>query len=344
LAGKDIALLGVVKANGYGHGAVPVARTLEAGGIGALGVATPGEGMELRDAGIRVPIFLLAGPFGAPGDLLAKLNLTPVLYNLEQVRALEATLVSDLAVHLKVDTGMTRLGVLPKDLPGFIAALAKTRHLKLTGVLTHLAEADETFEGATAEQFRVFEEVEAQVRRLAPEVRYFHVANSAAILGRKLGPCNWARPGIMLYGSSPHPRFTEGERLKPVMHFETQVISLKQVPAGSRVSYGGEWTAQRPSRIAVLPVGYADGYIRHLSKVGEVLIGGRRVPVVGRVCMDLTMVDVTDLPDVTLGTAVTLWGPGLRAEEVAAWAGTISYELFCSVSSRVPRVYQGGVA
>jgi alanine racemase len=150
-----------------------------------------------------------------------------------------------------------------------------------------------------------------------------------------------ARPGIMLYGSNPHPRLHEGERLKPVMRFETEIVSLKTVPAGTAVSYGGDWVAPRESRIAVIPVGYADGYIRHLSDRGEVLIRGKKIPVVGRVCMDLTMIDVTDAGDLQLGEKVLLWGPGLLAEDVAAQAGTISYELFCAVSARVPRVYGG---
>ncbi len=339
LSGPSVALLGIVKANAYGHGALPVAKVLESEGIQALGVAMAEEGIELRTGGIRCPIFLLAGPYGAPGDLLSEFQLTPVLFNLEQIESLEKTLSSPLAVHLKIDTGMTRLGVRPEGLPQILKSLKGSRRLELTGVLTHLARADETFEGPTAEQYKIFEAVEEQVRKEISGVKFFHIANSAAILGKKIGPCNWARPGIMLYGSNPHPRLEAGRRLKPVMHFETQIISLKDIPKGAAVSYGGEWVTSRPSRIAVLPVGYADGYIRHLSNRGEVSIKGERVPVVGRVCMDLTMIDVTDLRGVSLGDPVTLWGPGLLAEEVAERAGTISYELFCAVSSRVPRRY-----
>jgi alanine racemase len=202
-------------------------------------------------------------------------------------------------------------------------------------VFTHLATADVSFEGPTERQYQAFEAVEKLVRRLAPGVQVFHLANSAAVLGKKLGPCTWARPGILLYGSNPHPRFAEGKRLKPVMRFTTEIMSLKTVPPGTAVSYGGEWTARR------LPVGYADGYIRHLGNVGEVLIRGKRFPVAGRVCMDLTMVDVTDLADARLGEEAVLWGPGLPAEDLAAKAGTISYELFCAVSRRVPRIYEG---
>jgi alanine racemase len=339
--GNEIGLLGVVKANAYGHGAVPVSKVLEGEGAISLAVATPGEGMELRAGGIKLPILILGGPFAANGEVLVENKLTPILYNEEQVKFLNSTLKQNLEVQLKVDTGMTRLGVLPQELPAMLKAIAGAKRLQLTGILTHLAQADTGFAGATAEQFKVFQQVEELVKQHAPGVKIFHIANSAAILDKKLGPCHWARPGIMLYGANPNPRFEEGKKLKSVMRFETQIVSLKSVPRGTAVSYGGEWVASRPSKIAVLPVGYADGYNRHLSNVGQVLLKGQRVPVAGRVCMDLTMIDVTDVKDVSLGDEVVLWGPGLLAEEVAQKAGTISYELFCAVSARVPRIYQG---
>lgn len=341
LAGPGISLMGVVKANAYGHGAVPVAQAMESGGIQAMGVATPREGVQLRQGGVRAPLYVFGGPFAAPGDHLVEHDLVPVLYNENQVDHLSGSLTWELEVVLKVDTGMTRLGILPEQLPAMLKKIQNAKRLRLSGVMTHLAQADTTFEGPTAKQYAIFTDVERQVRELAPEVKIFHMANSAALLGKKLGPCNWARPGIMLYGASPHPRFEVGKKLKPVMKFLTQVVSLKEIPAGVSVSYGGTWTAPRPSRIAVLPVGYADGYIRHLSDVGEVLTLGRRAPVVGRVCMDLTMIDVTEIPEVGLGTEVTLWGPGLPAEELAERAGTISYELFCGISPRVPLIYEG---
>lgn len=341
LAGSVAPLIGVVKANAYGHGAVPVARVLEAAGAAALGVACPEEGVELREAGLKVPILLFGGPFGADAALLARQALTPVLYNEEQIRTLQASATEALGVYFKVDTGMTRLGFLPQELPRALQALRAVPQLNLLGVMSHLAQADATFEGPTVEQYRVFEEARALLRREAPETKIFHLANSAAILGKKVAAGDWARPGIMLYGSNPNPRFEAAAALKPVMSFETSIVSLKTVPKGTAVSYGGTWIAPRESRIAVLPVGYADGYIRHLSNCGEVLIHDRRAPVVGRVCMDLTMIDVTDIPQASLGDPVLLWGPGLPAEELAVKAGTISYELFCAVSRRVPRVYAG---
>jgi alanine racemase len=341
LAGLQVGMLGMVKANAYGHGALAVAKVLEDEGAVALAVATPDEGIELREGGIKAPILLLGGPFSAPGELLVQHRLTPILYNTEQVEFLNSTLDSRLEVQLKIDTGMTRLGILPAEVPSMLKAISKASHLSLSGILTHLAQADTTVAGPTAEQYQRFDQVEALVKKQAPEVQFFHIANSAAILEKKLGPCNWARPGIMLYGANPHPRLEEGKKLKPVMHFETKIVSLKSVPAGTAVSYGGDWVAKRSSRIAVLPVGYADGYIRHLSNVGEVLIRGQKAPVIGRVCMDLTMIDVTKVPGAVLGDTVLLWGKDLPAELVAAKAGTISYELFCAVSPRVPRIYHG---
>jgi alanine racemase len=343
-AGDAIHMMAVVKANAYGHGAVEAAKVLELEGAGALAVATPEEGIELREAGIRAPILILGGPFHAPGDLLAAHRLTPVLFNLEQIEWLNSTTNGGLEVQLKVDTGMGRLGVLPDQLAETLAAIARAPHLQLKGVMTHLAQADTSFEGPTAAQYQRFEKVEALVKQKAPGVEVFHVANSPAILGKKLGPCTWARPGIMLYGANPNPRFEEGKKLRPVMRFETEVVSLKRLPAGAAISYGGTWVAPRDSRIAALAVGYADGYSRHLSNAGEVMIRGNKVPVVGRVCMDLTMVDVTAQPEVRLGDPVLLWGPGLPVEAAAEKAGTISYELLCAVSRRVPRIYQGELA
>ncbi|MCE9623829.1 MAG: alanine racemase, partial [Deltaproteobacteria bacterium] len=293
LAGKEVPLLGVVKANAYGHGAVSVARVLQQAGAAALGVATPEEGIALRESGISAPILVFGGPFSASGKLLSEFRLSPVLYNVEQIRSLEASASESLPVYLKVDTGMTRLGVFPEEVPEILQAIRLAPHLELAGVMSHLAQADVTFEGPTAEQFARFSEVEKLLRSEMPEAKVFHLANSAAILGGKVGKDDWARPGILLYGSNPHPRFESGRELKPVMHFETAIVSLKEIPVGTAVSYGGTWVASRPSRIAVLPVGYADGYLRSLGNRGEVLLRGKRAPVAGRVCMDLTMIDVT---------------------------------------------------
>lgn len=339
LVGPEVKLLAVVKANAYGHGAIPVSQALVQAGVDFLGVATPEEGLELRGAGIKIPILLLGGAFAASGEELREHFLTPVVYHKTHLSHLTKNLSGELPCHLKVDTGMSRLGIFPQELPDMLKLFQSYPLLKLTGILTHLAKADETFSDGTAAQFLLFEQVEETVKNWASKVPVFHIANSAAILGKKVKAGQWARPGIMLYGANPHPRLEAGRDLKPVMNFETKIVSLKEVAAGTAVSYGGDWVAERPSRIAVLPVGYADGYLRSLSNRGMVLVKGKRAPVVGRVCMDLTMIDVTDIPEVGLGDPVCLWGSGLPVEEVAEWAGTISYELLCGVSKRVPRVY-----
>jgi len=340
LAGPGIFMIGVVKANAYGHGSVEVSRVLVEAGVETLAVATPEEGIELREAGIQKKILVLGGPFQASGESLRNFSLVPVLYRLDQVSALASGLQAPLEVQVKIDTGMTRLGIFPQELKAMAKEILRHPQLQWTGILTHLAQADTTFEGPTEEQFQRFTASEEILLKEAPGVQIFHIANSAAILGKKLGPCTWARPGILLYGANPHPRLSAGQNLKPVMSFETEIISLKRVPQGTAVSYGGTWVAPRDSRIAVLAVGYADGYLRSLSNRGQVLIRGKRAPVAGRVCMDLTMVDVTEIPEAETGDKVLLWGPGLPAEEVATWAETISYELFCAVSKRVPRVFE----
>jgi len=340
LAGKDLSLIGVVKANAYGHGSVRVSQVLEEEGVGLLAVATPEEGIELRQAGIRSRILVLGGAFQTPGEILREHQLVPVIFRLDQAKALAQGLKGNLEVQIKVDTGMTRLGIFPEEIGAMLRELSGFPKLQLSGILTHLAQADTSFAGATEAQFERFASVESLISREAPGVKVFHIANSAAILGQKFGECHFARPGILLYGANPHPRLSEGKKLKPVMNFETEIISLKKISPGTAVSYGGSWVAERPSRIAVLAVGYADGYLRSLSNRGQVLLRGKLAPVVGRVCMDLTMVDVTEFPEAEIGDPVRLWGREIPAEQVADWAGTISYELFCAVGARVPRLYE----
>ncbi len=341
--GREV--LAVVKANAYGHGAVNVARALASEGASCLGVATVEEGIELRKAGVLIPILCLGGAFGAqPSDLLEH-ALTPVVFNEESIRRLEQAQLPDgvrLGVHLKVDTGMGRLGALPEEAERLLSLLKNSPTLELRGVMTHFARADEPDEIPTAQQFKKIRQVEEVISRLELQVPFLHVANSAALIDRKLEGTQMVRPGIALYGSYPHPRFREKIDLKPVMTWKTEVISLKKFPQGTPLSYGATFKTTRPSLIAVIAVGYADGYSRLLSNRGEVLIHGKRAPVVGRVCMDLTLVDVTDLPEVNLGDEAVLLGEQgterITAEELAEKTSTISYEIFCSVSARVPRI------
>jgi alanine racemase len=348
LAGPERRVLAVVKADAYGHGAIRVARAALDAGAAKLGVATPGEVRTLRAAGIDAPVLLLSE---APADRapeMTRLGCALTLYTLAYAEALEREARQTgrrVAVHLKVDTGMGRLGIAPADALPFVARLRDFPHLVLEGVMTHPSEAERPGSAVTAGQIATFQAVCGAVEAIAGPVRWRHIANSALLmLGDPAG--NLVRPGIMLYGSPPAPGLPCAGDLQPVMSLATAVAFLKRVPAGTPLSYGGTFTTRRESLIATLPVGYADGYRRAFSNRASVLVRGRRAPVVGTVCMDLTLADVTGVPDVAVGDEVLLLGAQrderITAEELAAHAGTISYELFCGIGPRVPRVYLGG--
>ena len=337
------AVLAVVKANAYGHGAVPVSQTLLAAGAQQLGVATVEEGLELRNAGITAPILVMGGVYDDV-PVMQHANLTPVLPSRGAVET--AARFADphafpLPVHLKVDTGMSRLGVTPEE------ALALLRsgwppNLHLAGVMSHLAAADEPDGGATERQLARFRAFLEAIRAAGLKVPTAHIANSAAILRFPSSRFDLVRPGLMLYGYSTGS--STAADLHPVLTWKTRIVQIKRVEAGQPVSYGGTFIAPRPSTLAVLPVGYADGYNRALSNKGHVLIAGRPAPVVGRVCMDLTMVDVTDHPSVHPGDEAVLLGrqgsAAITADNLATWQNTISYEILCQIGLRAARVYR----
>ncbi|MEE2830447.1 MAG: alanine racemase [Myxococcota bacterium] len=353
VAPSGATVMAAVKADAYGHGLVPVSRILVAEGVAWLGVAIVEEGLRLRRAGIDTPILVLGGILDGAEEVSVEAGLTPVVYRQRSIEALAAIAGARgevLDVHLKVDTGMNRLGVPLAELDDFLRRIEALGNLRIDGVLTHLAEAERSEGGMTEAQIRAFEGAVSDIRARGHQPRWVHAANSAALLtGRRLddGPAQTlVRPGILLYGCAPDPALEEAWPLKPVLSFETAVSFLKEVPAGSRLSYGATWEAQRPSRIATLPVGYGDGYVRALGNRAEVLVRGRRAPVVGRVCMDLVLADVTDIPGVEEGDPVVLLGPQgeeeITAAELAGLLETIPYEVICSISPRVPRSYQGG--
>jgi len=345
-AGEGRQVLAVVKADAYGHGALPVARTLQACGADWFGVALVAEGIALRQGGIRRPILVLGG--AAPGEeaLLLAHDLTPVIFDLAGARRLSAVATAAgraCRYHLKVDSGMGRLGLVAADLPAVLPRLAALPGLEMEGLLSHFALADQAEHSFTATQAQRFREMLGTVRAAGFAPVLVHLSNSAGLYGPALPDCNLVRPGIALYGGLPADYLAGVIDLRPVMRLTTVVAQLKAVPPGAGVSYGHRFVATRPTLIAALPVGYADGYSRRLSGCGEVLVRGCRAPVAGTVCMDWTMVDVTDIPGVAVGDRVTLLGRD-GAEEVTAeeWAGrigTISYEVFCLVGQRVPRVY-----
>lgn len=341
---RSTGILGVVKANGYGHGAVPVARALEAAGARMLGVATVEEGVELRRAGIRLPLVVMGGvdPPQA-GEALAH-GLSAVLFDRAQAGYLarEAGKAGrPFPVHVKVDTGMGRLGILPGEVPALLRDLAAERGLRLEGWMTHLSSADgpapEDRE-CTREQLRVFTEGLPAVRAAFGTEFAAHALNSAGILSFPTAPFDMARPGIALYGCSPVAG-DAGAALRPVMRVVTKVVSLKELPDGHAVSYNRRYRCAGPRTVAVVPIGYADGYRRGLTGQARMAVSGRTAPVAGTICMDHTVIDVTGIPGVGIGSPVEVMGESsLSASEMARLCGTIPYEILTQVGARIPRV------
>lgn len=330
----------MVKANAYGHGEILVAREVEKFGADAVGVALAEEGVRLREAGVRLPILVFA-PFG-PGDakVITEHKLTPVVGRFEDLEALAAAKPGPIALHIKFNTGMQRLGFDESDLPKLKSRLAELSFLEVAGTCTHLSHGEDAAaaDGPTARQIARFE-------RLAqgfPGVRHLHkTASLAALAGKQTG--FGARPGIGMYGL-PHEGRLTGAGLKPVMSWLTAITHLHQVEKGQTVGYSGRWTAPRRSTVAVLPLGYADGYMRNLSNKGEALFRGQRVPVVGGVCMDYTFIDLTDAQKdgpAQAGEEVVMLGrqgsQEIQAQDIADKIGTIAYEIVTAVSARVPR-------
>ena len=352
--GNSRKILTVVKANAYGHGAVRIAQALTDLGVDFLGVATCEEAIELRQASITLPIIVLGGCFQGQGIYAQQFDLTPVVYTLESAQELSqcaSTSHRKIPIHLKIDTGMGRLGILPSETRLFIQKLTQLQGIEIEGILSHLADTNqENHSGMefTRRQIEIFKQQIEEFSQMGVDFRYRHLANSAASIDELPDSFNLVRPGIMLYGSYPAKRFQQIIDLKPVMDLTTKIISLKKVPQDTSISYGRTFTCKRESLIATLPIGYADGYSRALSNRGEVLIRGRKAPVVGVVCMDMVMIDVTDIPGVSLGDEVVLMGSQgtevITAEDVAEKMSTISYEFLCGIGKRVPRVYTKGGA
>jgi alanine racemase len=350
--GPDIAVLAVLKANAYGHGAVRCAQHLSTVGAGRFGVALPEEGFQLRENGITQPIIALAGFWQRQAALCIQQRLTPVVYRLDQVEALdraakEAGVVADL--HLKIDTGMGRLGVRFDQLSEFTEQLKRFQHVRIEGLMTHLAAADDpSCQPLTEDQVRRFENATSLMREKGFQPSQLHLANSAAIFSQSRAWGNMVRPGGVLYGlwRDVLPRSTENPGLRPVMSLHSRIMLLKWVHSGETLGYGCTFEASRPTLVATIPLGYHDGYMRGLSNRAQVLIRGVYAPVVGRVSMDLTLVDVTNVSEVALNDEVTLLGTDrqntgltVTAEDLAKIAGTLSYEVTCGVSDRVPRSF-----
>lgn len=337
--------LGVVKANAYGHGAVTIARRLEQLGCEMLAVACLEEGLELRQAGIKLPILILGVTAPEFARQVVEGEFSQTVFTPELAQALSRAaqeLGKPARIHVKLDTGMGRVGVLavdPRAAAGEVARLCDLPGLVREGIFTHFANAD-TDETFTMLQFtRFLDTLDVLEKDYGLTFQIRHCAASAAALKYPCTHLDMVRPGIALYGHYPDPSCRmEGQELKPVMAVYSRVAALRQLPAGSPISYGCTRVVQRDSRVAVLPIGYGDGFFRLLSDRTEVVLGGARVPVLGRICMDMCMVDVTDRPEVQVGDIATVFGPGKPLEETAECLGTITYELLCDLTGRVTRI------
>lgn len=345
----QVPIWAVLKADAYGHGAKAVARTLERAGAKGFCVALIEEGIELREAGIYAPILVMGSHYPNAWPELLRHQLTPVISRSDQIEALAEEVRERggpaFGVHLKIDTGMARLGVPFSELGSVAGVLARHPELRLDGVMTHFAsaESDAVF---VAQQLELFEQGTALLARMGLPVRLRHAANTAAMLSHPQARLDLVRPGIGLYGMAPGVAAVEG--LRPVMRVRSEIISLRTLRPGASVGYGATFRAARESRIATIPMGYGDGLSRALSNRGHVLVRGRRAPIAGAVSMDLTSVDVTDLPGVAIGDEAVVLGAQdgplgsdvISAEQIAAQAGTIAWEVLTGISRRVPRFYR----
>jgi len=350
--GPDVTVCAVVKADAYGHGAVECAQALEQEGARWFGVTSLDEAIPLREAGVRGRILLMTGFWRGEEEEIVRLELTPTVWEPQQIELLERAashLRAKQAIHLKVDTGMGRLGFAPEDLPKIASALKSAPHLIVEGLSTHLSSSEVLDAPSVPQQLSVFEQIRNLLRREGFEPSLIHTANTGAVISRKESWNTMVRPGIALYGYyMPFERAgreVSGKGLKlavkPVLTWKTRILSLRDVRANQPLGYNGIYVTKAPARIAVLPVGYADGFNRALSSRGRVIVREHYAPIVGRISMDLTMVDVTGLPEVAVGDEAILLGTcdGLSfdAKEHAALANTVLYEILCGISKRVPR-------
>ena len=345
--GPGVAIVSVIKGDAYGHGAVEVARTLVVAGADCLAVAYLDEAVQLREAGVKEKILLLTGPpQGEEAEVQAQ-GLTPMIHTPAQLEAWEKQARAsegNLPYHLGLDTGMTRLGFDTASIDELASLIVNAPYLRLEGLATHLAAAEAFSSPQTGEQLRRFEAVVKNLKQRGARPRYVHVSNSATIAYRPDADRNMVRPGLALYGyvnpaigRPVEPRI----RTAPVLEWKARILLVRDAPAGARLGYSGSYTAERPMRIGVLSVGYGDGLSRSMSNGGEVMVRGKRCPIVGLVSMDLTLVDLTAAPAAEPGEEVTLIDESIDAQHMARQRDTIPYEVLCNISKRVPRIYCG---
>ncbi|MDH4227177.1 MAG: alanine racemase [Deltaproteobacteria bacterium] len=345
LVGSDTAVMAVIKANAYGHGDLMTANALTEAGCEMFGVAYVEEAVRLREGGVEGKIFVLAGIFEGQYDDIIEYALTPVVWDsktAEEINSSAAKKGVTVPVHVKIDTGMGRLGVLTPEAPEFFKKLKNLKHLEVEGVMSHLAESEAEDKSFSLEQINAFEKCLAEIASLGIKPKYTHIANGAAAVSIPKSRYNLVRPGLMLYGVYPSPSLKNLVALKPALEFRTAVSALKTVKSGTPVSYSRTFTAKRDSTLAILPIGYGDGLRVALSNSLNVIINGSYAPVVGRICMDLCVADVTDVKNVKPGDEAVIIGrrgdKAVTAEDLALTAKTIPYEILTGISVRVNRV------
>lgn len=347
LTGNRVSILVIVKGNAYGHGMFEVARTLENAGVDFFGVATLDEALYLRKKKIKKPILVLGAVLPKEAEPAVKNNITLTLCHMELAKAIDkaaAKLKKKADVHIKIDTGMGRIGVWHEGAFDFVRDIVfNFKNIFVGGIYTHFSAAgrDEFF---TTYQLDAFNALLEELEHLGIDIPYRHTANSIATVALKKAHLNLVRPGIIIYGMYPKRSFSNNLRLKPAMALKTKIVFLKKTQPGMSISYGRTYITQKPTTIATLPIGYADGYGRILSNKAKALVRGAAAPVVGKVTMDQTMIDVGHIEGVKLGDEVVLIGRQgsneIKCEELARLAGTIPYEIVCSISNRVPRIYK----
>jgi alanine racemase len=353
--GAAVTVCAVVKADAYGHGAVECSKSLESEGAKWLGVTSLDEAIPLRDAGVRANILLMTGFWRGEEAEIVRMHLTPTVWEPSQIESLDKAAaglgVAQHPVHLKVDTGMGRLGVGIDQLPAVLHVLRSAKHLTVEGLSTHLASSEIMDAPSVAEQERSFEAARRMVRDAGFEPRFVHVANTSAVISRRETWNTMVRPGVALYGYylpfQRAGREVSGGTLrlpvKPILTWKTRILSLRNFGANQALGYGGTYVTKAPAHVAVLPVGYADGYNRQLSNRGRVILREHYAPILGSISMDLTLVDVTGIPGVSVGDEVILLGTcdGLSVDalEHARLANSSPYEILCNISKRVPRRY-----
>ena len=347
LVGKGTRIMGIVKSDAYGHGLIPVARELERLHIDSLGLGYLPEAIRLRDEGIKLPVVILLGIY-TPQDVkkVVDYNLTPVIYDLDSARMISEEGKKSgrpINIYLKIDTGMGRLGVDFKETARFLKRLMNMNGVRIEGLFSHLSTADQEDTGFTKTQIENFKEAIAASRGVGLDLSMNNLANSAGIIRYKDAHFDLVRPGIMLYGGLPCPGFANAPPLRHLMTFFSTVLQVREVEHGTPISYGRTFYTDGSRKIAIVSAGYADGLSRSMSNKGMVLIHGQKARIIGRICMNLTIVDVTPIKDVKTGDRVYFLGENrgnmITADDMARWADTISYEVLCSIGSRNKREY-----